>query len=334
MKARDRFAALKGPRSLALVLATLAALTFACRPPAGGPRLIRVGYAGEADFGDLPSLVAHTRLRASGIQIEPTFFSASDVAVSTLSRGAVDVMHGSMISAWTAIGRGAPLRTVMEHVANPYRLVAVSGITSCEQLTGRRLALPSESAVSTHLVRAYLAEECPAARPEVFLLAESSSRAAAFLAGGVDAGSLELSSWLWLRKQAPGRFGVLSDFAARWPAIKTTGVHVNTDFARDHRDLVHEYLAALLAANRAVLADPTLLASAAREHMGRAEDWDATARIYVDARAWPARGGLTRADVDTTLTFFRIHSRLDPQLTVNGVADVGFLERALADSRE
>ena len=90
----------------------------------------------------------------------------------------------------------------------------------------------------------------------------------------------------------------------------------------------------MLAANRAVVADPQLLASAAREHMGRAEDWDATARIYVALHAWPVRGGLTHADVETTLTFFRTHSHRDSRLTVDDVADLGFLEKALADSRE
>jgi ABC-type nitrate/sulfonate/bicarbonate transport system substrate-binding protein len=221
----------------------------------------------------------------------------------------------------------------MDHVANPYRLVAAGGISSCGDLSGRRLAVPADSAVSTHLVKAYLADECPEAAPEILLLPESSSRSAAFLTGGVQAGALELSSLLWLQAQAPGRFTVLSDFSTRWPAIKTTGVHVNAEFANRHPDSVNEYLRALLDANRAVVADQELLVAEANERMGREEDWRAAAAAYVGARVWPQDGGLTAADVDATLEFFKRYSRLDSQLTKDSVADLRFLEALLADAR-
>lgn len=67
--------------------------------------------------------------------------------------------------------------------------------------------------------------------------------------------------------------------------------------------------------------------------MGRAEDWAAAARAYIDAHAWSEQGGLTRADVENTLTFFQTYSHLDKQLTMDAVADLSFLERALADAR-
>jgi len=233
---------------------------------------------------------------------------------------------------WTAISRGAAVRTIMNHTADPYRFIAGPGIAACAALDGRRVGLAAESSVSTHLVRAYLADECPSASPEVLTIGESSNRVAAFLAGGIDAAGLELSSWLWLQKQAPGRFVLLSDFSTRWPAIRTTGVHVNTAFARAHRDLVEAYVRAVLSANRDVLADPDLLVAAANEHIGRSEDWTATARAYVDAAAWSPRGGLTRHDLESTLTFFQSHSRLDTRLTAGDVADLGFLDKALADT--
>jgi ABC-type nitrate/sulfonate/bicarbonate transport system substrate-binding protein len=297
--------------------------------PAAAPQVIKVGYAGEADFIDLPSLVAHDRLRARGYTVETTFFSASDVAVQAVSRGWADVIHGSMISAWTAVGRGARLRTVMDHVTDPYRLIAGPGVSRCADLHARRLAVPGESAVTTHLVHAFIAQECPSIKPEFMLLGESTSQSAALLAGGIDAVAIELSSWLWLQKQAPDRFTVLSDFFARWPTVKTTGVHVNVDFAARHGDVVRDYLRALVDANRDVKADPGLLVSAANAHMGRSEDWPAAARAYLDARVWPEPGTFTRAAVDDTLSFFKTYSRLDRRLTADAVADVTFLEAIL-----
>jgi ABC-type nitrate/sulfonate/bicarbonate transport system substrate-binding protein len=326
------------PRSSAriavAVLAAWATAGAACHRPApdATARLIRVGYTGEADFGDLPSFVAHTRLRAAGYEVVVTHFSASDVAVQAVQSGIVNIIHGSMISAWIAASRGARIRTVMEHVANPYRLVVVGSISSCEDLTARRLALPAESAVSTHLVRAFIKEECPDAKPQVFSLTESSSRAAAFLAGGVDAGGLELSSLIWLKQQGPGRFKVLSDFSKRWPHIKTTGVHVNSDFARQRPAVVGDYIRALLAANRDVAAEPSLLVSTAAERLGRSEDWPAAARAYLDEGVWPEEGGLTAEDVQATLDFFQTYSGLDRRLTPDKVVDLRYLETELSQS--
>jgi ABC-type nitrate/sulfonate/bicarbonate transport system substrate-binding protein len=315
----------------AAVVAVWTSAWASCGRPApdAAARLIRVGYTGEADFGDLPSFIAHTRLRAAGYQVDVAHFSASDVAVQALETGIVHIIHGSMISAWIAASRGAHIRTVMEHVANPYRLVSVRDISSCAELAGRRLALPVESAVSTHLVRAFLREECPDAKPQIFMLTESSSRAAAFLAGVVDGGALELSSLIWLRQQDPGRFRVLSDFSKRWPHIKTTGVHVNSDFAGKHPAAIVDYLRALLAANRDVAADPSLLVSSAAEKLGRSEDWPSAARAYLDENIWPERGGLTAVDVEETLEFFKTNSRLDRTLEADGVVDLRFLRDAL-----
>ena len=321
----------------AAVVAAIAAATIgsaSCGRARTAPTIIRVGYSGEVDFSDLPSLIAQTRMRAQGFHIESTFFSGTSVAIAEVSRGTVDITNGSMIGVWTAISRGAAVRTIMDHTADPYRFVTGPGIAACAALNGRRVGLAAESAVSTHLVRAYLTDECPSASPEVLTIGESSNRVAAFLAGGIDAAGLELSSWLWLQKQAPGRFVLLSDFSKRWPTIRTTGVHVNTGFAHAHRDLLDEYVRAVLAANRDVLADPGLLVAAANEHMGRSEDWTATARAYVDAAAWSPRGGLTRQDLESTLTFFQSHSRLNTHLTAGDVADLRFLDKALADTHE
>ncbi|MGE0451379.1 MAG: ABC transporter substrate-binding protein [Vicinamibacterales bacterium] len=327
---RARILAVAAAVAVVAALAALASCTSSSRRP--DARRLHVGYAGEADFIDLPSLIAQARLRARGYEVETTFFSGSDVAIQAVAGGSVDVVHGSMIAAWMAISRGAEIATVMDHVGDPYRLVAIPAVSRCGDLDGRRLALQGGSSVSTQLVRAFIDEECGNAKPQELLIAESSNRTAALLGGGVEASALELASVLWLQKQAPGRFTILSDFSTRWPGIKTTGVHVNVGFAEAHPDIVREYVAALLAANHDVEADPSLLVAAAGEHLGRAEDWAATARAYLDAKIWPERGGFTRSDVESTLAFFKRYSRLDAQLSVDAVADLTPLEAALASA--
>jgi ABC-type nitrate/sulfonate/bicarbonate transport system substrate-binding protein len=304
----------------------------ACARPASStsPGTIRVGYAGETDFGDLPSLMAHARMRDLGHEVDVTHFMAPDLAIEAVSHGSVDIVHGSMVSAWVAASRGAPIRTVMDHVANPYRLVVAQGISACAELSGRRLAMPGESNVSTYLVRGFLEEECPAVQPDIVHMMESTNRAAALLAGGVDAAGLELSVMLWLEEQAPGRFRVLSDFSTRWPLIRTTGVHVNAAFAAAHPGVVRDYLRAQLDATREVKTDPALVIPVATEELGVSDKWVSVATMYRDGGLWPEDGGLTPDAVARTLAFFKSHGVLSANVSPETVVDMRFLAEALA----
>jgi ABC-type nitrate/sulfonate/bicarbonate transport system substrate-binding protein len=318
-------------RAAALVSGFLVVISLAAcsrSPSSDLPPGIRVGYAGETDFTDLPSLAAHDRLRARGVRVEVTHYSTPDLAIEAAARGSADVVHGSMIGGWRAATRGARIRTVMNHIGNPYRLVEAAGQDGCAGLVGRRLGLASEGAVSTFLVRAFLADACGAAAPTSVFLMESSNRAAALLAGGVDATVLDLSAILWIDRQAPGRFRVLSDFSTRWPDVSTEGVHVNTDFSAAHPDLVRAYVEALLDANHEARTSPERLVPGAIARLGPSDEWAALARAYWDADVWPGEGGLTAAVAEQTLSFFMRHGGLPPGTRPDQVVDRRFLEAA------
>jgi ABC-type nitrate/sulfonate/bicarbonate transport system substrate-binding protein len=290
------------------------------------PRPIRVAHLGELSFGDVPTLLAHERLREQGYVVESTSYAATDLLVEAISRGSADIGNGALTAAWTAIARGAQLRTVMEHVANPHQLVVASAIASCADLDGRRLALHTQGGVVNALISAFMAEECPDATPETLHIEQSSARAAALLSGAVAAAGLDLNMALWLEEQAPGRFRVLSAFAERWPAVKTLGVQVNTDFANAHPDVVTDYVRARVLASREVAADPDRVVAAAERFFGLSPRWPGVARAYIATRAWSPDGGLTRTDVVRTLEFFRSPA-LAP-LSPDQVADLRFLEAA------
>jgi NitT/TauT family transport system substrate-binding protein len=291
-------------------------------------RTIRVAFAGTPDFGDLPGVLAHERLRAEGYAVEETYYNGTDIAIDALARGAADFGGGSITGAWTAAVQGRPLRTVMEQVANPHRLVVVRSVEACRALGQRRLAVNGEAAVGTDLIRIYLAEECPGVKPAVLYINGSDSRAAALLAGTIDAAAIDLGILHWLEEQAPGRFKVLVDFAHRWPSIKTTGVQVNTDFAAAHRDVVVDYLRARLSAVRDLTSSPDLLAAQAARVFGPAERWPRVARTYIEEHSWAADGGLTETDVERTLAFFANDTlrRASPR----DVSDLSFLREALS----
>lgn len=289
---------------------------------------IRVALAGVPDFGDLAGLLAHERLRAEGYVVEETSYSGTDVAIDALARGAAEFGGGSITGAWTAAVQGARIRTVMEQVANPHRLVVASSIRTCQDLEGQRLALHGEAGVGTDLVRIYLAEECPGVKPATLYINGSDNRAAAFVAGTIDAAAMDLGILHWLEEQAPGRFHVLVDFASRWPAVKTTGVQVNMDFAAAQPERVVHYLRARVQAGRDLMADSDLLADRAARAFGPADRWQRIARAYIEANAWPADGGLTHVDVERTLAFFADDTL--GRATPRDVSDLSFLRDALS----
>jgi ABC-type nitrate/sulfonate/bicarbonate transport system substrate-binding protein len=268
---------------------------------------IRVALAGVPDFGDLAGLLAHERLRAEGYVVEETSYSGTDVAIDALARGAAEFGGGSITGAWTAAVQGARIRTVMQQVANPHRLVVASSIRTCQDLEGQRLALHGEAGVGTDLVRIYLAEECPGVKPATLYINGSDH---------------------WLEQQAPGRFHVLVDFASRWPAVKTTGVQVNMDFAAAQPERVVRYLRARVQAGRDLMADSDLLADRAARAFGPADRWQRIARAYIEANAWPADGGLTYVDVERTLAFFADDTL--GRATPRDVSDLSFLRDALS----
>jgi ABC-type nitrate/sulfonate/bicarbonate transport system substrate-binding protein len=313
----------------ALVVAVACSACGQAEDGRAAPPSIRAAYIGDVSFADLPSLLAHERLRAQGYVVEEARYSATDLLIDAVARGTADIGNASVTAAWTAVARGARVKTLMEHAANPHRLVAVAGISTCADLDGRSLAV-SEAGIATVLIRRFLADECPDAQPDISYIQESGNRVAALLAGGIDAAGIDLSQLHWLEEQAPSRFVVLGQFAERWPDVKTLGVHVNADFAAARRDLVVEYVRARVAANRDLLADLTLVVAQAERHLGPSPRWPGVAKAYLEARTWAADGGLSESDVTRTLAFFANEPLL--QASADSVADLSFLREIRASA--
>jgi ABC-type nitrate/sulfonate/bicarbonate transport system substrate-binding protein len=296
---------------------------------ATSPR-IRIGYAGTLDFSDMASELAHERLRESGVAVTTRSFPTAELIVDALARGDVDVADGSTRAFWAAAAKGAPIRTVMDHVVDVHRLV-VAGEPGCRAIDGVRLALQSEAAAGTALARAYLARACPDARPDILFVPGSTNRMAALLSGSLTATVLQLSDVVRLERLAPGRVSVMADFAREWPTVETTGVHVNTRFAAAHPDWVRAYVRARLTANREIAGHGDELVALANRLMGAEPDWATLAPIYMALPAWDPNGGLTREGVKATLDFLVRHTRLSPALTPEMVADLSYLDAALRD---
>lgn len=316
---------LAGAFTLSLAAGAAAAPEASTTAP---PGRIRVAYSSTADMGDLPSLMAHGLLAEAGYEVRATFFARAQLAAEAVARGGAEVALGSTRTYWAAVARGADLVTVMEQMGNGWSLLAAPEITGCRGLHGKRLAISSEGSVSAALVLAYVRTRCPGTEPRIVIIPGSEHRAAALLAGRVDAAPVELADSTRLELRAPGRVRTLVDFARELPDLKTTGIHVNRAWARRHPRAVEDYIRSVLRVHRAIAADPRPLIE---ESQRRLRIEPAVVRAHLRAGAWSGNGGLTIDEVASSLAFFAGAGALPPGLHADRVADLSYLGRVLAE---
>jgi len=177
-----------------------------------------------------------------------------------------------------------------------------------------------------------MAEVCPAASPEILIIPGSDNRAAALLAGQIDATTAEPADVVQLLARASDRLHVLVDFASRLPDLVTTGVHVSSDFASAHPDAVRDLVKAMLEMHRRVAADPDLLTRQATDRLGfDPGDVPAILETHRGLGTWDPDGGLSREALRYSLDFYIKTGSLDPGLTEDRVADLSYLEAVLEE---
>lgn len=293
-------------------------------------RIIRVGFSTSTDMGDVPSLMAHELLTAQGYTIEVTAFTSADLETAALMQGAIDIANGSMRTVWLGIGKGGNARTLMEQVADAWLLVAKIDIKTCGDLAGKRIAFTSSSSLNHALFDAYTQEYCPRLEYEPLLISSSENRAAALLAGQVDATPLELADWIEQQEKAPDRFHVLFNFGEQLPRLKTTGVYARGAFAEQQPEAVRDYIRALLAVHRAIRDNTAQLRDAAAKYLHLDSTTAETiAQAYLALNMWDPNGGLTREDVQYSLDFFTKTNSIPEGMTVDSVADLSYLRQVL-----
>jgi NitT/TauT family transport system substrate-binding protein len=211
--------------------------------------------------------------------------------------------------------------------------VAIPEIRTCADLDGRRLAQHSEASVSKAMSDAYIAETCPSTKPQVLIIPNSRNRAAALLAGEIDATPLKLADFMQLEREAPGRFHTLTNFSEDLPDLKIIGLYVNRKFAEEHPAAVKDLVRALLTVHRQIKEDPEILIEAEGRYI-ESYSPDLLPQItqaHLDINSWDANGGMTEDGVEYSLQFFVNAGKLEPGLTVADVAELSFLEEVLEE---
>jgi NitT/TauT family transport system substrate-binding protein len=298
-----------------------------------GVKEFTIGFT-SAGLSSAAFLAAIDALNNSGYTITVQVLDSSELVTEGVSSGGFAFGSGANNSSMTAVEKGANLKLVVARVNNEWTLYAGTDITDCAGLGGQRLAIHSQGAVSTAMVRNYVDTVCAGTEPNYVVIEGSNNRVAAMLADQIDASPLELSDSITIESEAADRYHLISSFAADLPDLQTTSVYVNGDFAAENPGSVLAVVKAVLEQHRMIEGDPAYLKSIAEEFVGDAinpDTIDEAAAKYVELGMFPTDGGLTQANLEYTAEFFGPDGTVSTEslLEVDQFADLSFLQMAL-----
>jgi NitT/TauT family transport system substrate-binding protein len=291
---------------------------------------IRFAITQEPDLSTVPMLLALDALKAQGYPVEITSYAENTLTVEALSSGQADLSTGSPSAYWAAIQQGGQITTLLQYVRNNWVLYTADGIQSCADLAGKRIAVTGEGSAHTAMVRTYMADHCPEVDYELLYIQGSGNRAAALLAGEIDAAPMEFADVTEFENTTPDGYHTLVTFADELPDLVTSALYSNTAFASAHPDVVDAFVQALLAEHQKMLSDPDAFIQQASDKLGVDSAVIGTlVRDLIAKDNWPVDGGLTVDSVQYSIGFYTNSGNLEAGLTASDVADLSYLEKAL-----
>lgn len=173
----------------------------------GSTEGLKIAYGSDLDPNDVADQFG---VRAAGGEVTP--LNDDTQAFAGLTRGNFDVANVGFIETIRAAQAGVPLR-IFYVAQRKFEFVSVSqaDIETFSELAGKTVANYSENAIEAKvLLRDPVAEVDPSLVDQVqwIVMPESPNRAAAMLAGRIDATTLEFSDYLRLTQE--GDFNLLS----------------------------------------------------------------------------------------------------------------------------
>lgn len=282
------------------------------------------------DVRDIPMLMALDDLQAQGYQVEKTYVASSTLIADALTKGDADVGVFNSQTAWTAVTKGAPIRTFIEFTGPTTIMAAKSEIADCHGLQGKQVGAPTTSGANPALLALYMHNKCSDEKFNFVVIADATARSAALQSGKLDASMMPGEDFLKIQDAAPGKFHALISFAHEYPNILIDALHARRAWLDQNPGLGHDFVAAILKANRAIAADPQLLYDQA---VKRLQLDPAVAKEIADTHLknaiWSVNGGLSADKVQSSLDFYSANTGLKKGLKVEDVADLSYLNKVL-----
>src|ERR1041384_1718282 len=185
--------------------------------PAQAQRKVRFAYPSSADMGDIPSLLTWEQLKKQGIEVVPTFFPRTDLAVQAVVAGEADMGSAAGIAVGKAVEGAMNVRIIAEQVRNEWQLVTPVSIKDVKQLDGKRVGYHAPITVTEALVK-WMAQHYKIS-PNWMIIPGSEVRAEALMRGQLDATPAEIGDVLNILNAKPGQFHVLISYAKTFPQL-------------------------------------------------------------------------------------------------------------------
>jgi NitT/TauT family transport system substrate-binding protein len=265
---------------------------------------VRFAYPSSADIGDIPSLLAWEQLKKQGIEVIPTFFPKTDLAVQAVVAGEADIGSAGGIAVVKAVESGMNLRIIAEQVRNEWQLVTPVSLKDPKQLDGKRVGYHAPITVTEALVK-WMASHYKI-NPNWMIIPGSDVRAEALMRGQLDATPAEIGDVLNILKAKPGQFHILISYAKVFPQLIGSMYFARADYLQKNSATVESVLEAILKAHRAAEERPALIKENALRLLPetKPELVEAIAVTYKDLRIWDVNGGAGKERGEASIRFF------------------------------
>lgn len=304
-------------------------------PPATpGTGALKVGYPSAPDYEDILMVEAFDRLNGRGWDIENVFFASPETAFGALAQNEVQMGTGAVTSAFTALTAGAPLKIVGNQQGVPWAIVGTEEVQTCDDLATSIFAVHSPGGTTTTYPLYWAETACSpeaAANIKPIYIEGSGTRAAAMLAGEIDATIIGPAEIAFLEREAPGRFHVLVDFAED-PALEGLNSSVFTfseSYLNENIVPVAEILKAISVVYSEAHEDPSILEKvAAANQLTYGDEEKAIIKYQLDTGTLDPNLTITRESIQFTIDYFQEYGDIQPGLEVDEIADFRPLREA------
>src|SRR4026208_2503354 len=285
-------------------LLVVATMLFAWGTEARAQKKVRFAYPSSADMGDIPSLLAWEQLKKQGIEVVPTFFPKTELAVQAVAAGEADIGSAAGIAVVNAVEGGMNVRVIGEQVRNEGQLVTPVSFKDPKQLDGKRVGYHAPITVTEALVK-WVANHYKIT-PNWMIIPGSEVRAEALMRGQLDATPAEIGDVLSILSAKPGQFHVLISYAKTFPQLIGSMYFARADYVQKNASTVETVLEAILRAHRDAEARPTSVKENAVRLLPetKPELVDAIAATYKELRIWDVNGGAGKERGDASIKFF------------------------------
>jgi ABC-type nitrate/sulfonate/bicarbonate transport system substrate-binding protein len=265
---------------------------------------VRFAYPSSADMGDIPSLLAWEQLKKQGIEVVPTFFPRTDLAVQAVVAGEADMGSAAGIAVVKAVESGMNVRIIAEQVRNEWQLVTPVSIKDVKQLDGKRVGYHAPITVTEALVK-WMAQHYKIT-PTWMIIPGSDVRSEALMRGQLDATPAEIGDVLNILTAKPGQFHVLISYAKTFPQLIGSMYFASADYVQKNSATVETVLEAILRAHRNAEERPASVRENALRLLPetKPELVEATAATYKELRIWDVNGGAGRERGEASIKFF------------------------------